>query len=403
MRRLGPVAAPLAIGAAILACVSPLTPSTLVPVETIVALTLQALTATPPLPSETSAPPAASPIVLPHDLYFVNRDESGLRQVFRIEADTLALRQITFETLDVDDYDVSSQDGSVAYTSNNQLYLVDAVGGGRTLLLDGGPVDGDNRWTNSIVQPLWSPDGQSLAFNHGGLSFLNVSTGASSRVLENQFDTSPDFSLIRELYIPNTYSPDGGKLLIDIAYYEGGAYALYFPSNNAVVRFTREDGGLVCCYVNWIPDGSGLYITSPSLGLVDSGLYFVDAATGVVTPLLPGAAPDGTYNFAWSAMPGPDGNLLFFFNNLPEVPGSSHTPLYLVRSAPDGVSDRTYLLPDPFENINEILWATDASLAVVVIAPKPDIYAGGEARVVCPDGRPAIVLASSAQDLHWGP
>ena len=405
MRRLGLVATPLALAAAILACASPLAPNTLVPAETGVALTLQAMAAAAtPAPSDTPAPsPTAVPDVLPHDLYFINRDSGGLWQVFRIDADGQTLHQITFEPLSVDAYDVSPTDGSIAYITNNQLYLADAAGAGRRMLIDGGPVDENNRWTNSVGSPVWSPEGQTLAYSHGGLSFLDPGTGAVNRVLQNQIDTSPGFPLVKEIYAPRAYSADGSKLLVDIGYYEGGTYGIYLPANNALVRFQRADGGIVCCDVNWIPDGSGVYITSPSLGMVESGLYYADAATGNVTALLPGALPDGTYNFAYAAQVGTDNRLYFFFNNLPQIPVESHTPLYLVRSGPDGVTDRTQLLPDAFPNINEILWAPDASLAILVITPNPDASSGGEARAVYPDGRPSIILTSFARDLRWSP
>jgi hypothetical protein len=137
--------------------------------------------------------------------------------------------------------------------------------------------------------------------------------------------------------------------------------------------------------------------------MVESGLYHAEAATGEVRTLLAGASPDGTYNFAYAAQVGADNKLYFFFNNLPAIPVEGHTPLYLVRSDPDGVTGRSQLLPDVFHNINEILWASDASLALLVITPNPNEYSGGEARVVYPDGRPGLILTSFARNLRWGP
>jgi hypothetical protein len=405
MRRHPLLLAAFAAGTAILACASPLTPTTVLPAETGVALTLQALaTAATPLPAATPVPSATpAPDLLPHELYFLNRDSAGLWQIYRLAVDGRTQQQITFEPLNVDMFDVSPADGSIAFTTNNQLYLVDRSGGGRRLLVDGGPIDDNNRWTNSVGSPVWSPDGRTLAFSHGGLSFMDPGSGSENRVLENQVDTSPGFPIVKELYAPSAYSPDGSKLLINIGFYEGGTYGIYVAANNSLVRFQRPEGGNICCYVDWIPDGSGVYITSPTLGMVESGLYHADAASGTVTALLPGAPPDGTYNFAYAAQVGADNRLYFFFNNLPEIPVNGHTPLYMVRSAPDGVTGRTKLLPDAFDNINEALWASDVSLAVVIIATNPDDYSGGEARLVYPDGRPSVSLTAFARDLRWGP
>ena len=397
----------LAIAFSILACASPLTRPTLAPPATGVALTLQALASAAPTatPTDTPLPPATSTPVtlLPHSLYFLTGDNPGVTQIFRLDADGRSLHQITFERLNVDSFDVSPADGSVAYSSNNQLFAADSNGAGRRLLLDGGPVDENNRWTDSLGVPLWSPDGQTLAFSHGGLNFLTLGTGTIERVLENQVDTSAGFPVVGRIYAPYSYSPDGTRLLISIGFYEGGTYGIYSLADKALVQLQRLDSGTICCHVSWVPNGAGLYITSPSLGMVESGLFYANSSTGAITALLPGAPPDGTYNFADAAQVGPDGKLYFFFSNLPQIPASGHTPLSLVRSASDGVTGRRRLLPQTFQNINEILWAPDTGLAILVVAHDADTYAGGRAEIVYPDGRPAFVLLQSAQDLHWGP
>ena len=399
--------ATLAVALSLLACASPLTRPTLEPPATGVALTLRALASAAPTstPTDTPQPPAtlAPASLLPHALYFLAADEAGLTQVFRLDSDGRSLHQLTFERASVDTYDVSPQDGSVAYSSNNQLFLEDATGAGRRLLIDAGPIDDNNRWTNSLGMPVWSPDGQTLAFGHGGLNFLTLATGAIARVLENQVDTSAGFPVVGRIYTPNAYSPDGSHLLISIGFYEGGTFGIYSLSDNRVIQLQRSDGGTICCHANWIPDGTGLYIASPSLGMIESGLFYANSANGAVTALLPGAPPDGTYNFADAAQVGLDGQLYFFFSNLPAIPVSGHTPLSLVRSASDGVTGRRQLLPTSFENINEILWARDASLAILIVAPDADTYAGGRAHVVYPDSRPSVHILQSARDLRWGP
>ena len=404
MRHSAAALASVILAVSVFGCASPLAPPTLMPAETAVALTLQAIVAAAtPLPSDTAAPlPTAVPNILPRKLYFRNRDGAGIMQLFSLGVDGTTVTQVTFEPLNVDAYDVAPIDGSIAFVSNNQLYLVDAAGAGRRLLIDGGPIDPANPWANSISAPAWSPDGRTLAYGHGGLNLMEPATAVVNRVLQNQIDTSAGFAIVKEIYAPAAYSADGTRLLITIGYYESGTFGIYHPSNNALVRFQREDGGIVCCRVSWLPDGSGAYIASSTIGMFESGLYHADAATGAVTPLLPGAAPDGTYNFADAAEVGPDNRLYFLFNNLSQIPNDDHTPLYIVRSAPDGSTDRTQLLPDAFENINEVLWAPDASVLILAIAAGPDAYAGGEARLIYLDGRPSMALLPVAEDLRWG-
>src|SRR5574341_2439068 len=128
----------LILGIAVLSCALPpvgingtQTPSS-DQVATVVASTLQALT------------PDAPGSLTPHTFYYRGTDSAGLTQVFRLERDGTTQRQITSEPVNVDDYDVSPVDGSIAYVANNQLLLVNADGSGRRTLVDGGPLDENN-------------------------------------------------------------------------------------------------------------------------------------------------------------------------------------------------------------------------------------------------------------------
>src|SRR5512143_1916565 len=121
MIRIRSLIAPIALAAAILACAAPtapLAPSTLEPVSTVVAKTMQAiLTSSPSAASTATLAPLGTPTptaVLPHSLYFLNKDDGGVTQVFRLEVDGHAVRQITFEPLPVAAFDVAPAGGSVA-------------------------------------------------------------------------------------------------------------------------------------------------------------------------------------------------------------------------------------------------------------------------------------------------
>jgi Tol biopolymer transport system component len=409
-----PIAAAL-VTASILACALP-SPSP-VPQQdlaaTIVIQTMQALsTAAPPI-SPSAAPAATSvspttipsliPNILPHSLYFLSNDKTGLLQIFRMERDGKSVNQITFEPAAVNSFDVTARGGAVAFISNNQLLWVDANGAGRRVLLDGGPVSDNDRFTQSVGTPVWSPDGGTIAFSHNGLNFYTMSTGVTNNVMENKIDNSAGFPVVRELYAPALYSPDGSRLLINISFNESGTFGIYSLGDNTLVRIKRTDGGIICCTLRWVPGGGGLYAASSTIGVIDSGLWYINAADGTATTLLPGSAPDGTYNFADAPNVGADGQLYFFFNNLKEIPASGHTPLYLVRSGTDGVSGRTLLKPDVLQNINEILWAPDGGFAVVAFAPAQDVSPGGQAEIVYLDDRPDVILTSFAEQMRWGP
>ena len=388
---------------ALLACAVPsLNPSTPVSVETIVAQTMQALTVEPsPVPEVSATPPPGTSGLLPRPLYFLNNDSAGFLQVFRLETDGETVSQITTEPAEVNGFDVSPIDGSVAYISSNQLLLANADGTGRRVLVDGGPLDSDDSYaTRSLRGVAWSPDGETISFGYGGLNFYALDTGAINKVLENQVDTSPGFAILREGYSPVEYAPDGSKLLINIGYYEGGVYALYYLTGTALVR--SEENPVSCCEGSWTPDGSAYYAASPYLGMISPGLWRINA-DGKVDTLLSGEFP-GPLDFAQAPILGPDGQLYFFHTTLEQVEDMvSRVPLYMVRSAPDGITDRTKLYPQPFEGINEILWAPDASFAIIATAPVENIYQGGKAEIYFVDGSPSVPLLPFAREMRWGP
>ncbi|HSK66363.1 MAG TPA: hypothetical protein VK888_05500 [Anaerolineales bacterium] len=377
-------------------------------VGTVVALTLTAAVPGDDSPTAVSTTPApdGSAVPLPHSFYFLAPDSAGLLQVFRLEPDGSAARQVTTESVDVNDYDVSLVDGSVAYVANNQLLLVDADGSNRRMLVDGGVVDVNNPFISTINSPVFSPDGQTLAYGYKGLQLYSFASGTSELRIENQIDdVGGGLYVPRELYEPERFSPDGTKLLITLGYYEGASSAIYSPASNTVVRLTGGEGALICCDdTEWSADGLSVYAANPTMGMFNSGLWRVDAATGEVTTLIAGDAGGGNYNVAEEAYLAPDGQLYFLFATVSAPEGIiTRSPLQVVRSAPDGVTGRTVLSAEDFQLLNEALWAPDASFLIAVIAPSQEIYQGGQAKIVYLDGRPSVDLVPFAQRMKWGP
>ena len=372
-------------------------------VATVVASTLQARTSEPNN-GETPEPETSSDSLLPHTFYFLGKDAAGIMQVFRIERDGTTQKQITSEPVDVKGYDVSLANGSIAYVANNQLLLVNGDGSDRRLVVDGGAVDENNPFISMINNPVFSPDGQTLAYGYKGLNLYSVSTGASNLVIENQIeDSGSGFLFPKELYWPERYSPDGDKLLITLGYYEGASAAIYDPTSTNLVRLTGAEGALICCDETvWSADGSSIYSASRSMGMFNSGLWKVDPNSGAVTTLFASLYDTGAFLYAYEPYLAPDGQLYFFFaEETSEF--NSRTPLQLVRSASDGVTDRAVLRPDTFELMNEALWAPDASFVIVAFAPNQDTYQGGRAEIVYLDSRPNVVLTQFAQQMKWGP
>jgi WD40 repeat protein len=392
---------------AVLACTLPLaTPQPAGDqVATVVVQTLQALT---PTVSSGESPTTAPAGLLPHSLYFLNNDSAGLAQVFRLEIDGETVRQITFEPSAVGAYDVSPVNGRVAYVANNQLLLIDANGADRRVLVDGGPIDENNPFVSSVNEPTFSPDGGIIAYWQQGLNLYTVSTGDNNLVLENIVsDPISGAPVPGELYFPQKYSPDGTKLLITVAIpnSDGISAGIYYPATDSLVRLTGEGARLCCGEQAWSPDGSALYDANASLGILSTGLWRVDAASGNVTTLIPSEAGGGSYNFADEPYLAPNGQLYYFFTTAPAPDGfADNTPLQMVRSAADGVTGRTILRPETFATLNEALWASDASFVITAKAPSDTVYAGGVIELYYTDGTNSMVpLVPFGQQLKWGP
>ena len=398
----------LALIAAVLACsipgVSNNNQSSGDQVSTIVAETLQALTPTAPAAAFTPVPPAITGM-LPHALYFLNNDNAGLVQVYRLDNDGKTLHQITFEPSLVNSYDVSPADGSVIYVSNNQLLLVNADGSNRQVLLDGGPIDQNNQFGTSISNPVFSPNAQIIAYGYHGLNLYTVSNGTSNLVLPQE--AGPGGNLPGKTYAPKKYSPDGGKLLISVIIpnSDGSSTGVYFPNGNTLVLLTGDGARLCCSEQAWVSDGSGLFAASDMLGFFTSGLWRLDAATGNSTTILPSDAGGGNYNLADQPYLAPDGQLYYFYASQPAPDGFiDNPPLQIVRSAADGVTGRAVLRPDTFNFLNEALWAPDGSFVITATAPAQGVYQGGIVELYYTDPQKGVIqLSQFGFSLKWGP
>ncbi|MCE7859535.1 MAG: hypothetical protein DYG86_07080 [Chloroflexi bacterium CFX2] len=321
-------------------------------VETVVAATFAAMTA--PAPS-TPAPVDSAPSLLPRSMYYLANDAAQILQVFRLEKDGRTVTQLTFEPSKVTDFDVSIADGSVVFTSNNQMFLIDADGSDRRMIFDGGAVDENNPFLTRINSPVYSPNGGTIAFGHKGLNFYSVASGQTNRVLDDSLDDVGGGLVIpRELYWPEMYSSDGNRLIVTLGYYEGASSAIYYPNGGGLVRLVNEQRGIICCGdYSMSSDGSVLFAASPTFGMFAAGLWRVDTNSGNVTTLLLGDFDTNPAEVADNPFAAPDGQLYYFYGSIPnpnDIP--NRTPLQLVRSAADGVTGRTALRPETFTTMN---------------------------------------------------
>ena len=392
------------------ACASPIPMDETQPsfdhVETAVAMTFQALA--PEATNLSTGVPAVPASLLPHSLYFLGNDNQAVSQIYRMERDGVTKTQLTFEPTSVSDYDVSPVDGSLAYEVDNQLVLAHADGSNRRVLVEGNP-DPNIR---AFYNPVFSPDGQTLAFAYGGLNLFSMSTGTSSLVLTDQMTDIGDGTMLPvETYTPESYSPDGTKLLLALGHWEvAPSHAVYYPATNTLIRHAEVTDYIYCCSFHggpvWSADSSSFFgVASVHDTAYKSGeLWRVDAASGAMTRML--KPENGMLYLPKKPYLAPDGQLYFFFGTYDTASGLFDAPeLQMVRSAPDGVTDRKVLRDENFVLMNEALWAPDASFAIIATAPSRDWSQGGGvlALYYSDDAKGTVPLAPFGQQMKWGP
>jgi WD40-like Beta Propeller Repeat len=375
-------------------------------VETLVAMTFQALA--PETAAMSTPAPGSSPNLLPHSLYFLGNDNQAISQLYRLERDGKTKTQLTFEPVNVWDYDISQADGSIAYESNNRLVLINADGSNRRVLVE----ENTNPDGHGFYNPVFSPDGQTLAFAHKGLNLYSLSTGVSNLVIADQVKDIGDGTILPvETYSPESYSPDGQKLLLALGHWEvAPSHTIYYPSTNMLVRHAEVTDYIYCCSFHggpvWSADSASFYgVASVHDTAYQSGeLWRVDAASGAITRML--KPENGNLYLPKKPYLAPDGRLYYFFGTYNTDSGLFDAPvLEMVRSAPDGVTDLKVLRNENFVLLNEVLWAPDASFAIIATAPSRDWNQGGGvlALYYTDQQKGVIPLVPFGKQMKWGP
>lgn len=225
---------------------------------------------------------------------------------------------------------VLPSEGDFAYdapsTNGTAIFRYDIRTGLSVRVTDGNALD---------FSPVWSPDGQRIAFvstrDGGNELYLMDASGANMRQLTNDIAT-----------INNpAWSPDGRYIAFEA--FQDNAQGIYiFDTTTETLTRIMFTGSGYSRGPRWSPDSRALALVGSSRS--DSELFLANIETGSIEQLTDNSSSD------WSPEWSPDGRWLVYFSN-----HDSNMDLYALEVATGAITRLTYHLS--YEAIP--LWSPD--------------------------------------------
>jgi hypothetical protein len=215
-------------------------------------------------------------LVLSADSYFINRDPSGIAQVWRMPANGNPPFRFTGAQSDVGEYAISSDGRNIAYVADGELWLqrIDVPQPRLLATLN----------TFAPITPAFSPDGMRLVYteertdtNTGGIWIVAFDGSEPTLALPNDERT----------FRRPQWSPDGARLLLDV-YTPGRIVAgiLTLESGTIIETVPTAPDDVRPLTSRWLRDGRILtYIDAGFNSSVDPGLYIFDSVSPTTTPV----------------------------------------------------------------------------------------------------------------------
>ena len=349
------------------------------------------------------------PSVLPQSLYFLSKMDSDYDRIWRLETDGTTLTRINLDPGEIVSFDVSPISGNLAFSIGSTLFItqgdqsIPIYEGIRGQCSPGGSIPTDQEGCESINSIYWSSDGKKLAFSSGGVLYLyQLSAMEYIQALPERESSK---SVPGTMYQPYSWSPNSQQILVvmDLPT-QGSTLGVYSLATRKIVWLVAPDNNLVCCQASWSLNSELIFVSNFYL-TVDhpTGLWQYNPANGVGTTLIPSMDSENTYNFAGWPFLGPDNQLLYYYANSPSLL-EGQIPLSMAASPADNFGVRSLIRSESVLP-QEVLWARDGSMAVIVQGSPGAVQwmRGGPVILMRVDNSAAIPLVSEGFYIRWGP
>ncbi len=263
--------------------------------------------------------------------------------------------------------------GWIAFVRDGNVWLIHPDGSGaKQVTQDAVPGD---------IRLAWSTDGQLLAYSQGGTLTVMSLLGLGRSVIAR--DTSGGFD----------WSATAHQLLYDTALTSStGSQAAnsglrVVTSDGSTTRALNAAGFPVMLDPLWSFDSKSVLFAAPG----STSPHLLDAATGVVTDLLPGASPDASCR--WSTVE-------LIIACLDGNPPASATPTVILFDQ-SGKEQRRIALPSGHEHARLGPWSPDGGSLALTYSTGPDGY--GESSDILSIDTGEFKKVSSGRLASWSP
>jgi hypothetical protein len=171
-------------------------------------------------------------------LYYLAADADGIQQVYKHRLPADEVRQITYADEDVTHFGVAYDSLSVAYLSESQLWL-------QPLHTEAAEALVNIVATEDLAHPVYSQDGQYIAYTNNGVWLLDLGTRETRQILVNRpLDLPRSHVSELRLYTPRQFVVDeegkAAQLLVNIHIWEWNTFGVYDLATDTLQEFETE-------------------------------------------------------------------------------------------------------------------------------------------------------------------